>query len=104
MTIQTIFLVLIALMVPAFFALLFVTSAYHRLAALRSRCAQILAEAQGTTDSTNLTRLRQNHKEALADYARARLRFPGSAVASLFIRAPEPWPAQGRSGSPGEKN
>jgi hypothetical protein len=93
MTIQTVFLVLIALVVPVFFALLFVTSAYHRLAALRLRCEQILSLAKGTSDPEELRRLRRAHEEAVAMYEHVQRRFPHSVIAALFrFSPPKPWP------------
>lgn len=91
--IQTVFLVLVALVIPAFFALLFVMSAYHRLAALRSRCERIVSEADAVRDPTELARLRQAYDEAVAAYEKIRLRFPGSRLAAIFRFAPPiAWP------------
>ena len=109
MPIQTVFLVLIALVIPAFFASLFVTSAYHRLVALRRRCSEILKEAReakATSDAANLVRLGRNYEEAVADYVRARRHFPGSAVATLFgVAPPEPWrPDEAKPDLPAEES
>jgi hypothetical protein len=41
--VKTVFLIIIALIVPLFFALIVVMSTYHRLAALRDRCRRCLA-------------------------------------------------------------
>jgi hypothetical protein len=105
MTIQTAFLGLIALMVPAFFASLFIASVYHRLAARRRRCSEILSEAEATSDTAQLQRLRQIYDEALADDVRVRRRLSGALVATLFrLAPPAPWPSEGRPGLPIEKD
>jgi len=93
-SIQTLFLILVALVIPVFFVLLFVTSAYHRLAALRGRCEEILMEARAVTGPAELARVGQAYDQAVAAYDRIRLRFPERWLATLFrFAAPDAWPS-----------
>jgi hypothetical protein len=90
--VQWIFLILIALVIPAFFALLFVMSAYHRLASMRRRCEEILQDAEHVRDVMQLAQLRNAYDQAIRAYDDVCGRFPMRWLARLFrIAAPRPW-------------
>jgi hypothetical protein len=78
------FLTAIALVIPVFFLLLFVMSSYHRLAALRRRCAQVAAEIDTVADPGKSAVLASELTTAIAAYNAARSAFPAKLVADLF--------------------
>jgi hypothetical protein len=57
--VKTVFLTIIALIIPLFFVLMFVMSTYNRLAALRDRCRRSLAA---------VTSLRERHASLMAGH------------------------------------
>ena len=79
--------VMVVLVIPGFFALLLVSSAYHKLKALRTALQVARAqvrEIQPHGAEDELACARQKLAEATADYDRARGAFPNNFVAALF--------------------
>ena len=76
--IKFVFLAIIALVIPVFFALMFTMSAYNRLTQLRARCR----EAQGRLESGE-PKVAEAYQQALAEYESARRTFPGNLLARL---------------------
>jgi len=98
--IPTLFLILLALVIPAFFVLIFVMSGYNKLAALRRRCQQALAELQEVTEASEQPFRRRNYDDALSAYDRARQTFPGCLFAMIFKFAPPESSSRGDSPAP----
>jgi hypothetical protein len=86
--IPKLFLILLALVIPAFFVLIFVMSGYHKLAALRRRCQLAWEELQVAPESSDPQRRRQEYDDAVSAYDRARQTVPGRWFATIFKFAP----------------
>ena len=88
------FLYLVALVIPVFFVFIFLMSAYNRLATLRKRCRDALAELQTARDEADRETVRKKYAAAIAAFESARSTFPGPLIVLLFrIAPPEPLPA-----------
>ena len=75
--VKILFSILIALVIPLFFLVVFVLSQYQKLAALRRRCQEAAAQSDAPL-------ARQAYNQAAAQYNQARRRFPTRLVAAAF--------------------
>jgi hypothetical protein len=82
------FLVFVALVIPLFFAFIFLMSAYSRLATLRKRCQEALSELQSAHDEADRETVRKKYAAAIAAFESARSAFPGPLIVTLFRIAP----------------
>jgi len=98
--VKLLIIIVIALVIPMFFAGVFVLSTYNRLSRLRTLCREArerVAKSPGaleTAETRNILDDPVNAPEAAEkDYAALRARFPTSLVAVAFgFRAIEPRP------------
>ena len=99
---KLLFITIIALVIPAFFALVFVMSAVNKLTNLRNRCREARQRLNTTpsaaTPSSDLDlKAQQEYLLAMEQYNLARKRFPISLLAFLWgFRDVEPFPGNGR--------
>jgi hypothetical protein len=75
--VKILFLALIALVIPAFFALVFVLSTHARLTTLRQRCREARARAKAAA----MRDARRDYEAAVGKYESARTSFPASLIA-----------------------
>ncbi len=80
---KLLFSILIALVIPLFFLLVFVLSQYQKLAALRRRCQEAAAQPGGGPPEPS-------YPAVAAEYNRARRRFPANLIGAAFGFAPAP--------------
>jgi hypothetical protein len=123
--VKTVFLTIIALIIPLFFVLIVVMSTYHRLAALRDRCRRSLAAvttlkerraslaANSDQDARDLEVKRldqelastlQSYNDLALEYHQACRRFPVNLVAGVLGLSPmeriSPEPSRNSSDQP----
>ena len=94
--VKILFITIIALVIPSFFVLVFVMSAFNRLTGLRNRCREMrqLMEAFGgellnTPSGAPLARdaalqARRDLEAVIRQYNAARTQFPASLLASMW--------------------
>jgi len=80
--VKILFLTLIALVIPLFFLLIFVLSAYNRLAGLRNRC-------RASASASDQSLASEHQRQAIKQYDEARSAFPANVVARIFGFGPE---------------
>ncbi len=80
---KLLFSILIALVIPLFFLLVFVLSQYQKLATLRRRCQETAARPDSAL-------AQQAYALAVAEYNEARRRFPTNLIGAAFRFAPVP--------------
>jgi hypothetical protein len=107
--VKLLFIAIIALVIPAFFVLVFVMSTVNRLANLRNRCRDARERLNADTAQTAPTATsppdpdlqgRQDYNLTVEQYNRARKRFPASLLARLWgFREAEPLSRQQGGGS-----
>ena len=95
---KIIILTVIALIIPLFFAFIFVLGTYNRLAILRRRCQPTPPDtlADGGISSAGGP---EKRRRAVEEYNAARGAFPASIIAALFGFAPLEEPGNGQSSS-----
>ena len=82
-SVKTLFITVIALVIPAFFLFIMVMGTYGRLSALRRRCQQLATPGEAAAQRGE----RPDDKayaEAVARYDAARTTFPASLISRLF--------------------
>ena len=87
---KILFILGVAVAVPVFFVLTWLTSSYHRLATLRDHCETIRkrqVNAQGAPN--DLPDGERDYGEALAKYNQCRQAFPTSIISAIFGFRPD---------------